>query len=105
MMSKYVNVHKDYGQHVNGECSMAVIQANNLLEDYSRFESGPMSSLEAGPHGTFIGIYDGHRGPEAAQFVDNHLFENLKSMYTMSLISECIYLSDSKNSSNFKFAE
>ncbi|GAB2276691.1 hypothetical protein Dimus_011407 [Dionaea muscipula] len=41
-----------------------------------------MSSLEAGPHGTFIGIYDGHGGPEAAQFVDNHLFENLKKFTT-----------------------
>ncbi|GAB2268743.1 hypothetical protein Dimus_003690 [Dionaea muscipula] len=78
---------------------------SNFVDLKDRFESGPMSSLEAGPHGTFIGIYDGHGGPEAAQFVDNHLFENLKSMYTMSLISECIYLSDSKNSSNFKFAE
>ncbi|KAB5544206.1 hypothetical protein DKX38_012318 [Salix brachista] len=60
--------YKDSGQHVNGEFSMAVIQANNLLEDCSQLESGPMSSAESGPHGTFVGVYDGHGGPEAARF-------------------------------------
>ncbi|KAJ6429052.1 hypothetical protein OIU84_020648 [Salix udensis] len=66
------------GQHVNGEFSMAVIQANNLLEDCSQLESGPMSSAESGPHGTFVGVYDGHGGPEAARFVNESLFENIK---------------------------
>ncbi|GAB4854885.1 hypothetical protein Ancab_023471 [Ancistrocladus abbreviatus] len=70
--------HKDCGQHASGEFSMAVVQANNLLEDHSQLESGPMSSLETGPHGTFVGIYDGHGGPEAAQFVNDHLFNNIK---------------------------
>ncbi|GAB2286744.1 hypothetical protein Dimus_021139 [Dionaea muscipula] len=80
--------HKDYGQHVNGEFSMAVVQANNLLEDFSRFESGPMSSLEDGPHGTFVGIYDGHGGPEAARFVDDHLFQNLKTIHGAEFTTE-----------------
>ncbi|XP_057989471.1 probable protein phosphatase 2C 38 isoform X2 [Hevea brasiliensis] len=70
--------YKDSGHHVNGEFSMAVIQANNLLEDCSQLESGPMSLLESGPQGTFVGIYDGHGGPEAARFVNQHLFENIK---------------------------
>ncbi|XP_038712506.1 probable protein phosphatase 2C 38 isoform X1 [Tripterygium wilfordii] len=70
--------YKDSGTHVNGEFSMAVIQANNLLEDHSQLESGPMSSAESGPQGTFVGIYDGHGGPETARFINDHLFENIK---------------------------
>ncbi|KAH8497204.1 hypothetical protein H0E87_019771 [Populus deltoides] len=70
--------YKDSGQHVNGEFSMAVIQANNLLEDYSQLESGPLSSVDPGPQGTFVGVYDGHGGPEAARFVNERLFENIK---------------------------
>ncbi|KAF3433815.1 hypothetical protein FNV43_RR24918 [Rhamnella rubrinervis] len=70
--------YKDSGNHVNGEFSMAVIQANNLLEDHSQLESGPMSSVESGPCGTFVGIYDGHGGPEASRFVNEHLFNNIK---------------------------
>ncbi|XP_052187937.1 probable protein phosphatase 2C 38 isoform X2 [Diospyros lotus] len=70
--------YRDWGHHVNGEFSMAVIQANNVLEDQSQVESGSMSLIESGPQGTFVGIYDGHGGAEAAQFVNNHLFENIK---------------------------
>ncbi|KAI9157123.1 hypothetical protein LWI28_017263 [Acer negundo] len=70
--------YKDTGNHVGGEFSMAVIQANNLLEDHSQLESGPLSSLESGPQGTFVGIYDGHGGPEAARFVNKRLFDNIK---------------------------
>ncbi|MQL97915.1 hypothetical protein Taro_030607 [Colocasia esculenta] len=70
--------YKDAGQHMNGEFSMAVVQANNLLEDQSQIESGPLSSVEPGPHGTFVGIYDGHGGPETSRYVNDHLFHNLK---------------------------
>ncbi|KAL6222231.1 hypothetical protein ACLB2K_005623 [Fragaria x ananassa] len=70
--------YKDFGQHLNGEFSMAVVQANNLLEDQSQLESGPLSSLESGPYGTFLGIYDGHGGPETSRYVNDHLFQNLK---------------------------
>lgn len=70
--------YKDTGPHVTGDFSMAVIQANNLLEDHSQLESGPLSLLESGPHGTFVGVYDGHGGPEAARFVNDHLFKNIK---------------------------
>ncbi|KAL8125913.1 putative protein phosphatase 2C 38 [Apium graveolens] len=72
--------HKDLGTHVSGEFSMAVIQANNLLEDHSQLESGPLSALQSGPLGTFIGVYDGHGGPEAARFVNDNLFLNLKNI-------------------------
>lgn len=70
--------YKDSGHHVNGEFSMAVIQANNILEDQSQLESGPMSLVETGPQGTFVGIYDGHAGAEAARFINDRLFENVK---------------------------
>lgn len=70
--------HKDLGHHVNGEFSMAVIQANSLLEDMSQIESGPMGSLDNGPRGTFVGVYDGHGGPETSRFVCDNLFKNIK---------------------------
>lgn len=71
--------YKDSGQHFNGEFSMAVVQANNLLEDQSQLESGSLSSTDSGPYGTFVGIYDGHGGPETSRFINDHLFPHLKS--------------------------
>ncbi|PSS32617.1 Protein like [Actinidia chinensis var. chinensis] len=70
--------YKDSGLHGNGEFSMAVIQANNVLEDQSQLVSGPMSLIESGPYGTFVGIYDGHGGAETARFLNKHLFDNIK---------------------------
>lgn len=74
--------HKDLGSHVSGEFSMAVIQANSLLEDQSQLVSGPLSSLNSGTLGTFIGVYDGHGGPETSRFVNDKLFPNFKSMFS-----------------------
>ncbi|MBA0601274.1 hypothetical protein Gohar_020448 [Gossypium harknessii] len=79
--------YKDSGEHYTGKFSMAVIQANNLLEDHSQLESGPLSSFQSGPYGTFVGIYDGHGGPEAARFINEHLFDYIK-------ISEFLLLMD-----------
>ncbi|CAD5325859.1 unnamed protein product [Arabidopsis thaliana] len=70
--------YKDSGNHITGEFSMAVVQANNLLEDHSQLESGPISLHESGPEATFVGVYDGHGGPEAARFVNDRLFYNIK---------------------------
>lgn len=70
--------YKDIGKHLNGEYSMAVVQANMLLEDQSQIESGSLSFQDSGPYGTFIGVYDGHGGPETSRYVNNHLFQNLK---------------------------
>ncbi|XP_072983401.1 probable protein phosphatase 2C 38 isoform X1 [Typha latifolia] len=75
--------YKDLGNHACGEFSMAVVQANNLLEDSSQIESGPLSSHEsAPPHGTFVGIYDGHGGPETSRFIADNLFRHLKKFAT-----------------------
>ncbi|KAL6976793.1 [pyruvate dehydrogenase (acetyl-transferring)]-phosphatase [Sarracenia purpurea var. burkii] len=72
--------YKDLGYHVNGEFSMA----NRLLEDHSQLESGSLSLLNSGSRGTFVGVYDGHGGPEASRFVNENLFFNLKSMVSSS---------------------
>ncbi|KAJ3692827.1 hypothetical protein LUZ60_011922 [Juncus effusus] len=74
--------YKDSGQHSCGEFSMAVVQANNLLEDQSQLESGSLSQTGSDPFGTFVGVYDGHGGPEAARYVNDHLFRNLKRFTT-----------------------
>ncbi|CAA2978506.1 probable phosphatase 2C 60 [Olea europaea subsp. europaea] len=71
--------YKDTGQQFNGEFSMAVVQANNLLEDQSQLESGCLSLHDSGPYGTFVGIYDGHGGPETSRFINEHLFRHLKT--------------------------
>lgn len=76
--------YKDLGRHSSGEFSMAVVQANNLLEDSSQIESGPfdsegMRSPRSSCGGTFVGVYDGHGGPETSRYITDHLFRNLKS--------------------------
>lgn len=43
--------YKDPGLHMNGESSMAVVQADDLLEDRSRIESRSLILLESRPHG------------------------------------------------------
>lgn len=67
--------YKDYGRHAYGEFSMAIVQANTLLEDQSQIESGSFDSVA---QGTFVGIYDGHGGPETSRFINDHLFQHLK---------------------------
>ncbi|KAM3320746.1 hypothetical protein P3S67_007948 [Capsicum chacoense] len=79
--------YKDTGQHVNGKFSMAVVQANNLLEDQNQIESGCLSLQDSGPYGTFIGIYDGHGGPETSRFINEHLFQNLKRLIKVTALS------------------
>lgn len=73
--------YKDTGQHYNGDFSMAVVQANNLLEDQSQLESGCLSLHDSGPYGTFVGVYDGHGGPETSRFINLQLFQHLKSKF------------------------
>nr|ACG32321.1 protein phosphatase 2C [Zea mays] len=74
--------YKDAGQLVTGEFSMAVVQANQLLEDQSQVESGSLSLADPGPQGTFVGVYDGHGGPETSRFINDHLFNHLRRFAT-----------------------
>jgi len=58
--------YKDLCPHAVGEFSYAVVQANGILED--------MSQVETGPFGTFVGIYDGHGGPEASRCINDCMY-------------------------------
>ena len=60
---------KDLEKHALGEFSFAVVQANHVLEDSSQ--------VEIGQNSTFVGVYDGHGGSEAAAYVCDHLFTHL----------------------------
>ncbi|BAT77044.1 hypothetical protein LR48_Vigan01g297700 [Vigna angularis] len=62
---------RDVGKYASGDFSMAVVQANQVLEDQSQIESGPL--------GTFVGIYDGHGGPDASRYVCDHLFRHFQA--------------------------
>ncbi|CAN1784734.1 Probable protein phosphatase 2C 42, partial [Linum perenne] len=64
--------YRDAGKYASGDFSMAVVQANQVLEDQSQIESGNF--------GTFVGVYDGHGGPEAARYVCDHLFPNFRAI-------------------------
>ncbi|XP_076894732.1 putative protein phosphatase 2C 42 [Bidens hawaiensis] len=66
--------YHDIGKHVYGGYSMAVVQANQVLEDQSQIESGPF--------GTFVGVYDGHGGPDVARYVCDHLFRHFQAYTT-----------------------
>ena len=71
--------YKDAGQAATGDFSMAVVQANNLLEDQSQVESGSLSMADPGPQGTFVGVYAGHGGPETSRFINANMFPHLRS--------------------------
>lgn len=60
---------KDLEKHTFGEFSFAVVQANEVLEDYSQ--------VEIGQNATFVGVYDGHGGPEASRYICDHLFNHI----------------------------
>lgn len=61
----------DLKPHATGDYSIAVIQANSLLEDQAQ--------VYATPSATYIGVYDGHGGPEASRFIANHLFPYIQN--------------------------
>eukprot|EP00262_Sarcandra_glabra_P016383 TRINITY_DN5321_c0_g1_i1.p1 TRINITY_DN5321_c0_g1~~TRINITY_DN5321_c0_g1_i1.p1 ORF type:complete len:381 (+),score=46.71 TRINITY_DN5321_c0_g1_i1:149-1291(+) len=61
--------HMDLKPHSSGDFSIAVVQANASLEDQSQVFSTPVA--------TYVGVYDGHGGPEAARFINTHLFPHL----------------------------
>ncbi|KAF3956294.1 hypothetical protein CMV_018566 [Castanea mollissima] len=63
--------YRDIGRYATGDFSLAVVQANLVLEDQFQIESGQF--------GTFVGVYDGHGGPEAARYVCDNMFNHLQA--------------------------
>lgn len=70
---------RDIEKYASSEFSMAVVQANQVLEDQSQIESGPF--------GTFVGVYDGHGGPDTARYVCDHLFRNFRGLCSDLIIT------------------
>ncbi|CAN6172775.1 unnamed protein product, partial [Urochloa humidicola] len=62
----------DLARCQDGDFSIAVVQANQLLEDQCLVESSRYL-------GTVVGVFDGHGGPEAACFIRDHLLSNLQA--------------------------
>ncbi|XP_075511385.1 putative protein phosphatase 2C 43 [Primulina tabacum] len=60
---------RDLERHSHGEFSIAMVQANEVIEDQSQ--------VETGQNATFVGVYDGHGGPEASRYVCDHIFYHL----------------------------
>lgn len=71
--------HSDLKPHASGDYSIAVVQANSCLEDQSQVFTSPSA--------TYVGVYDGHGGPEASRFVNKHLFPYLHSEFFFSFFS------------------
>lgn len=63
--------HMDLKPHASGDYSIAVVQANSMLEDQGQVFTSPSA--------TYVGVYDGHGGPEASRFITRHLFPFLHS--------------------------
>lgn len=61
--------HMDLKPHASGDFSIAVVQANSSLEDQAQVLTSPFA--------TYVGVYDGHGGPEASRFINNRLFPHL----------------------------
>lgn len=65
--------------HASGDFSIAVAQANSSLEDQGQVLTSPF--------GTFVGVFDGHGGPEASRFVNTRLFGHLQSEFRDEILT------------------
>ncbi|MQL89933.1 hypothetical protein Taro_022526 [Colocasia esculenta] len=61
--------HVDLKPHASGDFSVAVVQANHALEDQAQVWTSPSA--------TYVGVYDGHGGPDASRFINRRLFPYL----------------------------
>lgn len=84
---------RDLEKHSCGEFSYAVVQANEVIEDHSQVETGHFA--------TFVGIYDGHGGPEASRFISDNLFLHLMSEAFSAYLTLLTFLQSFLNLYNF----
>lgn len=61
--------HMELRPHSCGDFSIALAQANSSLEDQGQ--------VLISPFGTYVGVFDGHGGPEASRFANTRLFSHL----------------------------
>lgn len=66
--------HVGMRPHSSGDFSMAVVQANSVLEDQGQVLTTPSA--------TYVGVYDGHGGPEASRFITHSLFSFIHGKHT-----------------------
>ncbi|EXB28736.1 putative protein phosphatase 2C 63 [Morus notabilis] len=66
--------HMDLKPYASGDFSIAVVQANSSLEDQGQVFTSPSA--------TYVGVYDGHGGPETSRFITRHLFPFLQKFST-----------------------
>lgn len=70
--------HTDLKPHSSGDFSIAVVQANDSLEDQGQ--------VLASSSATYFGVFDGHGGPEASRFVNARLFAHLHGIDALVLL-------------------
>lgn len=88
---------RDSCPHAYGEFSLAVVQANGILED--------MSQVETGPFGTYVGVYDGHGGPEASRFINESLYYHVQKIAAEQEGMSCDVLCKAFKETEDKFFE
>lgn len=76
---------RDLDKHYYGDLSFAIVQANQTLEDYSQYDTGKDV--------LFAGVYDGHGGAEAANFISIHLLRHIASECSSSFHTFFIFFS------------
>lgn len=67
-----------------GDVSFAVVRANTPCED--------RSEVECGKFGTLAGVYDGHGGAMASQFVNDNMYPSLMGKCRLACCCCCCCL-------------
>lgn len=88
--------HTDLKPHASGDFSIAVVQANSSLEDQAQVLTYPSA--------TYVGVYDGHGGPEASRFINSRLFPHIHSKILPQFSAAQILFSDFLSAPSSEFS-